>query len=145
MKIDYKTWVLIADGEKALFLENIGDAEYPNFQLRRLEEKENPPAREQGVAQRGRLHDGPSVHSSSVEETDWHRLEKDRFAKEMADILYRMAHGNRFEKLVVVAPPHVLGELRKDLHPEVSERIIADVPKTFTNMPIDQIEGLLAA
>ena len=55
-----------------------------------------------------------------------------------------MAHKNRFEKLVLVAPPRVLGELRQELHKEVQDRIVGEVPKTLTNHPIDRIETLLA-
>ena len=77
-------------------------------------------------------------------ETDWHQLAEDRFAKDLSDILYRMAHKNRFEKLVLVAPPRVLGELRQELHKEVQDRIVGEVPKTLTNHPIDRIETLLA-
>ena len=33
IKLVHNIWVLIADGEKALFLRNEGDAEYPNLQV----------------------------------------------------------------------------------------------------------------
>ncbi|MCE7029922.1 host attachment family protein [Jiella avicenniae] len=143
--IDYKTWILVADGEKALFLENVGDGELPNFEIRRVEEHENPPAREQGANKPGRMSDAGSGHRSAVEDTDWHRLEKERFAAEIADILYRMAHRGRFEKIVIAAPPRILGEMRQHYHKEVVARIVGEVDKDFTNHPLDQIEKRLAA
>ena len=142
--IDHDAWILVADGQKALFLCNEGDNELRNFVVRRVEEQDNPPAREQGTDRPGRMGDAGSAHRSSVADTDWHQLAEDRFAKDLSDILYRMAHKNRFEKLVLVAPPRVLGELRQELHKEVQDRIVGEVPKTLTNHPIDRIETLLA-
>ena len=80
-----------------------------------------------------------------MEETDWHRIEKERFAAEIAERLYKLAHRGAFKKLIVVAPPTVLGDMRKELHKEVRDRIVAEVPKTLTNHPIDEIEKHLLA
>ena len=82
---------------------------------------------------------------SAMEETDWHRLGEERFAVEIADTLYRLAHANKFEALVVIAPPKVLGNLRKAFHKEVVDRITAEVPKDLTSHPLPDIERLLAA
>lgn len=137
------TWVLVADGEKALFLENVTDAANPYLKVRREESQENPPTREQGTQRPGRYHDGPQVQRSAVQETDWHRLAKERFADELAEMLYGMAHDDFFEKLVIVAPPRILGELRDKMHPEVSQRVVAEIDKTLTNHPIEEIEKIV--
>jgi protein required for attachment to host cells len=50
-------------------------------------------------------------------------------ALEVADALNRLALANRFQKLIVVAPPKVLGNLRKAFHKEVRDRLKAEVPK----------------
>jgi len=146
IKLVHGIWVLIADGEKALFLRNEGDAAYPNLQVVRKVEEENPPNREQGTDAPGRYSQGGmNPHISAMEETDWHRLAKDRFADELADRLYRMAHRGDFERIVLVAPPAVLGAMRQKLHKEVAQRVAAEVPKTLTGHPVDQIEKLLLA
>lgn len=134
------TWILVADAGKALFLENIGDADYPNFEVRRKDRQENPPDREQGANRPGRFNDGPSVHRSAVQDTDWHQLAKERFAHDLADTLYEMAHQGRFDRLVIVAAPQVLGELRPALHKEVTDAVIAELPKNLTGEPLDKIE-----
>lgn len=146
VKLVHDIWVLIADGEKALFLRNEGDAEYPNLQVvRQMSGGENPPTREQGTDRPGRYSQGRSSHNSAMEETDWHRLAKDRFADDIAERLYRMAHRGDFERIVLVAPPAVLGEMRHKMHKEVSERVVAEIPKTLTGHPLDEIERILAA
>lgn len=143
MMLKHDGWVVIADGEKALFLRNEGDAANPNLEVFREMEQNNPPTREQGTDRPGRLHDAGPGHRSGVEDTDWQQLGKERFAKEIAARLYKYAHAGRFDKLVLVAPPSVLGDMRKEFHPEVTERIVEEVPKTLTNHPIDKIENLL--
>jgi hypothetical protein len=61
------------------------------------------------------------------------------------EALYRHAHDNRFDKLAVVAPAKILGDLRQAFHPEVSERIIGEIAKELTSHPIPHIEKLMAA
>nr|WP_306269495.1 host attachment family protein [Pararhizobium sp. IMCC3301] len=142
--IPHKAWVVVADGEKALFLYNEGDEVYPHLKVFREEHQDNPPNREQAANRPGRLNDGPGPHRSAVEDTDWHKLEKTRFAHELSDILYRQAHKHRFDHLIIVAPPATLGDLRNELHQEVTEKIIGEVDKTLTNHPIAEIESILA-
>lgn len=143
-RIPHDAWILVGDGEKALIFRNEGDSEYPNFEVLRVLEQDNPPTHEQGVDTPGRFHDGPNVQRSAVEETDWHRLEKERFAGDIAERLYRYSHDNAFSQLIVVAPPLVLGELRKHFHQEVAERVVAEIDKTLTNHPVDRIEKVIA-
>lgn len=141
--LEHGTWVLVADGEKALFLENITDSENPNLKVRRLEEHENLPAREQAASRPGRVQEslGPGVRSYG--DTDWHQLEKERFADDLAEILYAQAHKGAFERLVIVAPPAVLGEMRSKLHQEVSKRLVAEIDKTLTNHTVDDIAKIV--
>jgi protein required for attachment to host cells len=131
-----------ADGEKALFFRNHGDGKFPSLVVERHLEQPNPPTHQQGTDQPGRINDAFG-RKSAMENTDWHRLEKDRFAREIAATLYRLAHENAFKTLVVVAPPHVLGKLRADFHAEVKDRIVAEIPKTLTQHPVYEIERLL--
>jgi protein required for attachment to host cells len=138
-------WLMVADGEKALFLKNEGDTKYPNFEVVREMEKENPPTRQQGSDRPGRLSDGPSVHRSAVADTDWHKVGKLRFAEEIAGRLYKMAHRGDFREIMLIAPPLVLGELRKKLHDEVSAKVVGEIPKTLTNHAVFDIEKLLLA
>lgn len=138
-------WIVVADGEKALFLKNEGDAKFPDFQVVQEMEQKNPATRKQGAERSGRRSDGPSAHNSAYEETDWHRLGKERFADEIAERLYKLAHRGAFKEIVLVAPPQVLGEMRKKLHSEVADKVTAEIAKTLTNQPIWDIETVLQA
>ncbi len=145
MDIPNNAWIMVADGEKAVFLRNLTDAEDPHFEVIRKEEQENPSDREQSANRPGRKADNGTGQSSAMDDTDWHELAKERFADEMAERLYGFAHRGRFEKILLVAPPKTLGELRRKLHKEVESRVIGEVPKSMTNLPIDKIEDLLQA
>jgi protein required for attachment to host cells len=143
--LNRKTWIVVADGEKALFLRNRGEAN--NVDLHTIHEmtQDNPATRDQGTDKPGRFSDGPAAHRSAAEETDWHEISKKRFAKEIADKLYHFAHKRDFEKLVIVAPPVVLGEMRQEFHKEVMEKIVSEIPKTLTNHPLSDIQSILGA
>lgn len=137
-------WVIVADGEKALFLKNVGDDQDMNLSVHHKEEQENPPAGDWATDRPGRMHDGPSVHSSAVADTDWHQLEKERFASDLAAQLYKAAHKGAFDALAIIAGRVVLSQMRKEMHEEVSSRVILEVPKVLTNHPMDEIETHLA-
>lgn len=136
-------WVLVADGEEALFMVNRGDDYAMNLDVLRKDEQDNPKAQDWAANHPGRFNDGPSVQRSAVDDTDWHQLEKERFAKELAAYLYEKAHAGAFDAIAIIASRPVLSELRAELHQEVTEKIILDVPKVLTNHPIDEIEAML--
>ena len=142
-RIDKGTWIVLADGEKALFLENAGTARTYDFRVRRIEEQDNPPNRDQATGRPGRMSDGPSGHKSAVEETDWHQIGKERFARSVAAILSRAAQEQRYQTLVLVAAPQVLGEMRSHLHADAQSRILHEIPKTLTNHSLEAVERIV--
>jgi protein required for attachment to host cells len=143
LRIEHNTWVLVGDGEKALFFRNEGDAAHPKLQVVRVLEQDNPRTREQGTDRPGRTHSSVGTHRSAMDDTNWHKLEKHRFAKELAEALYVAAHGGQYSRLVLAAPPMTLGDLRKALHKEVADRVVAEISKDLTNMPPHEIERVL--
>ncbi|MCE8006664.1 host attachment family protein [Aestuariivita sp.] len=137
------TWVVVTDSEKALFMRNITDHDDPNLSILETEVQENPPTREQGATQAGRRADGGPGQRSAMEGTDWHELAKERFAKDLSDILYQKAHKGEFKALVIVAAPQILGVLRAEMHRTVTEKIVAEIPKNMAGHPVDKIEKLI--
>lgn len=143
LSIDHDAWVMVGDGEKALFFRNEGDAIYPNLEIIDVLEHENPSTRDQGTDRPGRAISAVGSHKSALDETNWHKLEKHRFAKEIADVLYSAAHRGRYSKLILAAPPMTMGDLRRALHKEVSDKVVGEVSKDLTNMPPHEIERVL--
>jgi protein required for attachment to host cells len=143
LMIDHDAWVMVGDGEKALFFRNQGTAADPKLEVMSVLEQENPKTSEQGTDRPGRAFSSVGTHRSAMQETNWHKLEKHRFAKEIADALYEAAHRGQYSKLVLAAPPMTMGDLRKALHKEVSDKVVAEVSKDLTNMPPHEIERVL--
>lgn len=142
MKLEHGAWVVIADGEKALFLTNAGTPAKLNLELVRTREIDNPPTSEQGTDKPGRFDDA-GIGRSAVADTDWHQLEKARFAEDLAEELRKRALADQFSHLVIVAPAKTLGKLREKLHKETRDRLVADLDKDLTNHEIGEIEQLL--
>ncbi len=139
MKLENGTWVLVLDGEKALILENVADGQDPNLEVVRKEENDATDRRAESTT-------GPRASGDTRKPTadDYHNTTEAGFAEDMATRLYKAAHRGRFDRLVIVAPPKALGTLRQKLHKEVASRIVAEIPKTLTGHPVDQIERIVA-
>mgnify|MGYP001106404343 CR=1 FL=1 len=144
-RIKHHTWVLVADSEKALLLENLTDHEDPNLQVVRKKEQDNPSDLDQSANRPGRMDDNGPGQRSAVDDTDWHELAKERFASDLADLLYGHAHKGNFDDIILVAAPSVLGALRAEMHPEVIGKVKAEIPKTLTNHPLREIESIVKA
>ena len=163
MQVPHNAVVVVADGRKMLLLRNEGDGEYPNLTVERAQEHPNPRTGDQATDSAGRSSstssanttsaggqgNGEGGHSaparSSFEPTDFHQLEEDRFAAEVAELLRKQALARKFDKLVVVAPPKTLGELRKHYHKEVEDRLLGELAKDLTGHQISDIEAALQA
>lgn len=168
MQIPHNALVLIADGRKMLLFRNEGDATHLNLQVEQKEIHDNPKNRDQKtdaaggasstqtgagappIAQGGSMHaqgQGAQFAPSrgTMEETDFHQLEEDRFAADIAEILRLKALNNAFQTLIIAAPARTLGELRKHYHKEVESRLSHEIAKDLTNHPVAQIEDVLQA
>jgi protein required for attachment to host cells len=142
MLIPTDTLVLVGDGRKALFLRNKGGAGHPDLFTERVMEQSNPATRDQGTDRPGR-YGGPDGSKSAVEQTDWHQQAEDRFATDIADVLYKKAHEHDFEHLIIVAPPKTLGTMRSAFRKEVAQKITAEIPKDLTTHAVADIARLL--
>lgn len=145
LTIAHDAFVFVGDGRKALFLRNEGDERYLNLKTEQVLRGENPPTHEQGSDEPGRAFASVGNRRSAVENTDWHELEEQRFAQDVAESLLRIVRERKVKSLVVIAPPRTLAELRRAFHPEVRSCILAEIDKDLTKQPIYEIEKHLAA
>lgn len=86
-------------------------------------------------------HDGPS--GKLPPEMVDAEIDEATFSKHIAQRLYSMAHDNQFNRLVLIADPNTLGEIRPQLHQEVTDKIILEVDKTLVNSTVDDIEKII--
>src|SRR5689334_10880290 len=87
LRIPHDGYVFVGDGRKALLLRNEGDAQYPNLKPERVFAHDNPPTREQGTDKPGRSYASVGGRRSAMEQADWHEIEEQRFARDVADKL----------------------------------------------------------
>ncbi|WP_192035803.1 host attachment protein [Halomonas sp. YLGW01] len=102
----------------------------------------------------GRLHEGDlvtdnggDVHQSSTTAASASGGENvatqhhaERFAKEVAERLYRARVENDLEKLILVAPPRFLGQLRDKLDGPTAHRVIHSLSKDLSKASLATIQ-----
>ena len=134
LKLLHGAWVFVGDGQKALFLINEGDEKFPNLRRLAVLENPDPPTHEQGSDAPGRAYASLGQMRSSVGETDWHELQKERFAVSIAEQINKAAMSNAFSQIVIVARQKFLAacgvSLRKKQRAKSSPRSVRISPVT---------------
>ena len=140
-----ETWVLVADAAHArLYRTRPGEQ-----RLERLSVEESEAARQKSgdiMADRpGRAMDSSGVgqRSAMEQESDPQRVEQRRFAQAVADRLEAAANAGEFERLVVVAAPRALGDLRDLLPGSVRSRIDREIDKNYGSLDDRALEARL--
>jgi protein required for attachment to host cells len=144
VRITHGTWILVSDGRKALFMRQDGDHDLPNFSIQHVaEDNENPRTSEQGTQSPGTSHSSVGPGRSSVQQTDWHDLAEKAFARSTIETLSRLSRDIAVEKLLVVAPPRTLAELRAGMTPALQRAVVGEIAKDYVRHPVSEIERLL--
>ena len=135
--------VLVTDGRKTLFFRNHGDENQIDLRTEAHEERDDRKDSEikSDAARSSKQSNG--YGRPSMDETDFHQLEEDRWAHSAADTVNHRVLTNDFDALAIIAPPKTLGVLRKKLHKEAERRLVCEIPKEMTRRPIPDIEALL--
>ena len=145
LRVHNGDWIVVCDGAKALILENAGDAVALNLKTKEVRAQPDPKTHEQGTDRPGRVFQSAAKNKrSGIEPADWHELEKERFAKRVASALEQLVRAEKIKAIVVVAPPRTLAELRTAFHADVKNRILAEIDKDLTKLPVGEIEKHLA-
>ena len=67
-------------------------------------------------------------------------MAENRFAKEVIDGLSEARRRKRFDRLVLIAGPHMMGLLRANLNGPLSAVLIGEIPKDLSAQPLGDIE-----
>jgi protein required for attachment to host cells len=145
LRIHNGDWVVVADGAKALILENAGDAVSLNLKTREVREQPDAKTREQGTDAPGRSINSIDARRSAMEQTDWHQQNEDRFLTDLSKHLNAAVLAGAVKSLVLIAPPRALGVIRQAATPNLRKAMRAEIDKDFVKMPVHEIERHLAA
>jgi len=138
------TWILIADGARAHVVKNDGPGKGLAPTMDHDFWAPHPPTREIGTDKPGRgFESADGARHGKAPRIDFHAFEKVRFAHDMAAMLERAGAKGAYDRLVLVAPPKTLGELRKVLGQESSARLTGELGKDLTHLTLNELAGHL--
>jgi protein required for attachment to host cells len=133
-----KHWILIADAASCAIYSS-DEALAAFAEVRRLDNEHVHPERD-ALGPRGSTRAGPGgVHARFERHSDPQDAERARFAHSVALLLDEALGRGEFERLVIVAPPRFLGELRADLSARVARHVAATVDRDLARTPIHEL------
>lgn len=139
------TWILIADGGRARLFANRG----PGKGIEPLDETltaDHRPTHEIVEDRLGRTYESKGAARHAIApHSDPHRELKRRFAVSLAEMLDKQRMQHAYDRLVLVAPPTVLGDLREALSEPVRGLLRAELDKDLTKIPFSELPEHLAA
>lgn len=127
-----RTWIIVADSHIAQIyskagesLKMIGEAYPSKAPVRTASDEKNNTV--------PKSNDGKS-HIQYEPSMSPQRRKTYRFAHEISDWLGQALYNDAFDRLVLVAPPHMLGDMRKTMTKSVASRLLAEVNKDLTKL-----------
>lgn len=128
------TIVAVVDGEKLRMFRNKGHE--PRIELVPLPAPDIEPVK-----------GGSGVrHINKASNPDSDRLDEDAFAAAAAEYLNGQAIKGAFEKLYLVADPRTLGEMRRNFHNALEQRLVGTLDRDLAGLSLEAIaEAILAA
>ena len=135
-----RTWVLIADGARARVLENDG----PNHGLIAMEglvfHGDHSATHDLVPDREGRSFSSHGPGRSAIDSrSDPHRDLKTKFAHQLPDVLAQGLEQNAYDRLVIVAPPITLGDLRTAISDQVRALVVGEVAQDLTKIPNSEV------
>ena len=133
MRLPKGCTVAVSDGEKLVLFHNVGDEAEP-----RLTAAPHAPVEENhsGV--------GSQHHSTSANPEDGD-VDKAGFAAGVAQVLNAQMAAGKITKLLVIAAPKTLGELRHHYTKMLQTHLIGEIAKDLTGRTTAEIEKTIAA
>jgi len=140
------TWIVIADGSRAHIVKrhDVG----PGFEIvaNLASPEAHLPARELKSDRPGRVREsGNPAHHAVEPRQDPHIVLKAAFIDSVADHLNKAAAGKSFDRLILIAPPRSLSELKDRLDPDAAAKVTAAYGKDLTKLPLAELDQHLAA
>lgn len=140
-----RQWVVVADRSRARIFQTDGGADRlqevddllnPEGRLDEADLRHDPKGRFYGKGERYQAHTAePSVSQAAHDE--------EKFSREVGRLLDQSCDSQRFDSLVMVAPPEFLGQLRKQLSARVAQRITQQFDTGLANWSEQQIRDYL--
>ena len=138
------SWILVADSAQARILNaetaksaliEIKKINHPEGRQHERELTSDLPGRQTGGAK--------GSHHSVGGKDDVKEHEIVEFANELCKYLEEALNAQKFRQLIVIAPPHFLGHLRKKMNSNVAKLITLEIDKDIVKLDADEIRSHL--
>ncbi len=139
------TWILVADGAHARVFVNDGVGKG----VSEIEDRAFVGSRKQNkdiqADEPGRAFDssGQGRHAREPR-TDPHKHQEREFVRDVVEWIAAKPQEEQFDRLVLIAAPHALGDLRGLLSKQLSAKVTAEIPKNLVRSTPADIESHLA-
>jgi protein required for attachment to host cells len=143
------TWILIADGAHARLFSNSGPGKGIEAVEGGVMEGDHRPDSELVRDGLGRSFESSGsagdMRHAIEPRTDPHRELKRDFAKHLGKVLAQGLANRSYDRLVIVAPPKALGDLRDALSEPVKHAVYAELDKDLVKTPTAELPSHLGS
>lgn len=140
-----RTWYVVADGGRARFLQKRDAQDGFDTEREFVSRDIHHSTRDLGAERPGRGHESANAARHAVQpREDLHRAEKRSFVRDVAQALNEASAQDAFDRLILVAPAHALGELNEALDGATKRKVAGELQKDLTRVPIADLPGHFA-
>lgn len=139
-----RTWILIANGAHAHIVLNDGPGHGVKglkgleFARGRIADTDKTPDRQ------GRTFDSHGTGRHAKEPANHpERLDERKFIQEIVNLLDVKLGENAFDRLIIIASPTTLGDIRDMLTAALTKRLYAEIPKDLTHLSLMELPAHL--
>lgn len=141
MLVPHGALVLVVDGSRMQLLRNRGKDNAPKLEIIADKTQADPPTRALASDAPGRSFESAELVRHSYATTDYHQQREARFGKKALSVL--QSDSDKDAPVILIAPPHMLGALRKARDAHIERRTIAEIDKDLTHLGVHEIAAFL--
>ena len=135
-----RTWILLADGTRARVVCNAGPGKGVHSIQGMEFHGDNVRSGDIMADRPGRTFDSAGAHRHAMEpHSDPQREAKRSFAMDMIAEMHKQVQKNSFDRLILVAAPATLGDIRKILPKPLLAVLYAEIPKNLVQIPDNEL------
>jgi protein required for attachment to host cells len=133
------TWTVVADGSRGFIY-----ASYMNkHSLNLISSIDDEEARKHSKALGSEKPHGIFERNRPESRVNLHTKEEEHFAEQLAEIINNGATDNKFQNLILIAPPKFLGNLRLKIAKPTAQLITKEINKDLTHMEAKDLESYI--
>jgi protein required for attachment to host cells len=131
-----RTWYVVTDGGRGRILQKQDTHDAFDTHREFVSADIHRHTHELGTERPGRTRDSAGMAHHAVQpREDLHRADKRNFVYEVARALNEANARDEFDRLILVAPAHALGDLNQALDAPTQRKVVAQLQKDLTNVP----------